>query len=227
MEQIRIVSPGKNGTVINEYGRSETPPQGWIFLPAGDAAITRKVTAKKQYWKVQVKKGRRLISRGVWAPAEIVENARQAVVALRNAPDYTKKQENAARARQKKQEVYTREFEEAVRSFLSFDQRYHPVERAMARAITAHAIPIGSGTVARTSMIPLKERASKAVIAWMRHQTTGYDNMKIARIKGERRNIRKQLAAQSRSLLENYRQGKPIRKDCPLLIAVKKTLPAT
>jgi hypothetical protein len=88
--------------------------------------------------------------------------------------------------------------------------------------VTAHATPVGSGTVARTVMIPIEERASKAVIAWMRHQTTGYDHMKIARIKGERRAVRRQLAERSTQLLKIYRQGAPIPADCPLMKALMK-----
>jgi hypothetical protein len=41
----------------------------------------------------------------------------------------------------------------------------------------------------------------------MRHQTTLYDEMKIARIKGERREVRRMLAEQSRRLLRQYREG--------------------
>lgn len=53
--------------------------------------------------------------------------------------------------------------------------------------MTAHATPVGSGTVARTSRIPIERRAEAAVIAWLRHQTTAYDDMKIPRVKGRRR----------------------------------------
>ena len=60
--------------------------------------------------------------------------------------------------------------------------------------------------------IALKE----AVIAWMRHQTTAYDSMKIARVKGQRREVRRMLAARSRSVLEAYRQGHTIPDSCPL-----------
>ena len=38
---------------------------------------------------------------------------------------------------------------------------------------------------------PCQERAEAAVIAWMRHQTTAYETMKIARIKGGRRQVRR------------------------------------
>ena len=91
----------------------------------------------------------------------------------------------------------------------------------MARAVTRHAIPIGSGTVARTSMISIEERASRAVIAWMRHQTTLYDHLSIKRIKGERRRVRKLLADQSSKILANYRKGIPAPTNCPLQKALR------
>jgi hypothetical protein len=74
--------------------------------------------------------------------------------------------------------------------------------------------------VARTERIPLASRAEAAVIAWMRHQTTGYDHMSIARIKGERRAVRRELAGISREILEVYRAGKPAPENCPLKAAL-------
>ena len=40
----------------------------------------------------------------------------------------------------------------------------------------------------------LTRRVKAAVIAWMRHQTTGYDDMVIPRVKGNRREVRRMLA---------------------------------
>ena len=71
----------------------------------------------------------------------------------------------------------------------------------LARAVTEHATPVGSGTVARTKRIPVEQRAEAAVIAWMRHQTTGYDGMAIPRVKGKRREVRRMLARRSHELL--------------------------
>ena len=222
MKNIRIVSPGKDGNIINEYGMNEKPPSGWVFLPAGDAAITRKVTAQGMYWRVQFKKGRRLISKGIWAPEENILKAQEAVSAMRNAPEYEKKQASARKSKEKKQQTYETAFEKAVSSFLNFHDDYKTLESKMAKVVTKHAIPVGSGTVARTSTIPIEERAAKAVIAWMRHQTTNYDQMKIARIKGERRNVRKKLASNSVKLLVPYRNGTNISADCPLYLALTK-----
>jgi hypothetical protein len=86
----------------------------------------------------------------------------------------------------------------------------------LARAVTEHATPVGSGTVARTKRIPVEQRAEAAVIAWMRHRTTGYDNMVIPRVKGQRREVRRMLARRSQELLDRYRRGGPIPVGCPL-----------
>lgn len=222
MPNPRIMSPGKNGQIINEYGLPEKPPKDWAFLPAGDAAVTRKASAKGDFWRVQVKKGRRTQSLGIWAPAAHIEEARKAVDTMRAAPDYEKKKASAAKSRDKKQAAYKVEFEQAVRQHLNFHSKHKALEIKMAKLVTEHAIPIGSGTVARTAMIPIEEKAGKAVIAWMRHKTTNYDNMKIARVKGERRAVRRKLAQESVKVLNAYRRGDEIVKGCVLNKALSK-----
>jgi hypothetical protein len=49
----------------------------------------------------------------------------------------------------------------------------------------------------------------------MRHQTTGYDSMKIPRVKGKRREVRLMLAQRSHELLDRYRRGDAV-EGCPL-----------
>ena len=219
---IRIVSFLSNRKVKDSNGEILVPPAGWAFLPAGDAGVTRKVSAKGVYWKVQAKKGRRTISLGLWAPEATVTEAKNDVKAIRLTDEYQKKQLYAAKRRETKQAEYDLEFCAAVETFLVFHSTYKMMEQKMAKIVTAHAIPVGSGTVARTQQIPIEERAALAVIAWMRHQTTEYDDMKIARIKGERRSVRKSLAQQSTRLLAKYRQGDVIIETCPLYQALNK-----
>ena len=61
----------------------------------------------------------------------------------------------------------------------------------------------------------------------MRHQTTAYDEMKIARIKGRRFEVRRELAKQSRSLLEDFRKGTVTDSEKnPLICALMATLEA-
>ncbi len=216
----RIVNPGKNGVLIGEKGEVLVPPSSWAFLPAGDAGITRKVTAKGLFWRVEVKMGRRMISQGIWAPASTITQAWEEVQETRLTEEYKKKRASEFNRREKKQELYDTEFCKAVGDYLNFDAVYKVIENKLAKAITAHAVPVGSGTVARTQTIPIEERAAHAVIAWMRHQTTAYDNLNIARIKGERRAVRRAFAQQSVALLANYRQGRVVPDDCPLKRAV-------
>ncbi len=183
----RIVKLGTGNILLAENGERLTPPTGWEFLPAGDAGLTRKITAASVFWRVQTQMGRRIISKGIWAPGTVIAEAKQEIEALRATEAYKKKLANARQRRDDKQIEYEHEFCQAVRSFLAFAPRYERIEKVMAEAVTTHAVPVGSGTVARTAMIPIEERAAKAVIAWMRHKTTAYDSMRIARIKGERR----------------------------------------
>lgn len=221
----QIVRAGANGTLIGASGEPVTPPEGWAFLPAGDAAITRKVKTLTAYWRVQTQIGRRIISKGIWAPAAIISQTRQEIETLRTTDAYQNKLAGDRMRRAQKQAEYEQEFYLSVRSFLAFAGRHAPLEEAIARAVTTHAIPVGSGTVARTAMIPIEERAAKAVIAWMRHRTTAYDSMSIARIKGERREVRRMLARRSVDLLKAYREGRDPGADCPLRKAVEHSAP--
>jgi hypothetical protein len=70
--------------------------------------------------------------------------------------------------------------------------------------------------VARAKRIPVERQAEAAVIAWLRHRTTGYDGMVIPRIKGKRREVRRMLAGRSQELLGRYRRGEPAPEGCPL-----------
>jgi hypothetical protein len=218
---MKTVNINKQGQLIDEQNNILNPPTHWIFLPAGDAGVTRKVTSTGEYWKVVFKKGRRTMSKGVWAPAEIIEQAKQQMDKTRSTPEYQRKKAYDSQRREKQQQDYEIEFCREVEKFLNFHVSYHHIAKALAILVTRHAIPVGSGTVARTAMIPIEERASKAVIAWMRHQTTVYDNMQIPRIKGERRMVRRMLAEQSNLILNHYRQGKSIPINCPLKKALE------
>lgn len=210
-------APGRDErTVRAADGTIRAVPEGWAFLAPGDAGLTRRVKAAGPYWVVQETVGRRVFSRGLWAPAATIERIQGELTAERGTEAYARKQAAAARRREREQAAYVEDFEGVVRAFLGFDPRHAALADALARAVTAHATPVGSGTVARTERIPIAERAEAAVIAWMRHQTTGYDGMVIPRIKGERRAVRRQLAARSQQLLQRYRRGEPVRPDCPL-----------
>jgi hypothetical protein len=172
------------------------------------------------HWVVQEKKGRKLFSRGIWAPAATIERIREELLAERATESYAKRRVADTKRREQVQHAYVDDFFQSVLNFLDFHPLHNELATVMARAITEHATPVGSGTVARTKRIPVEQRAEAATIAWMRHQTTGYDNMKIPRVKGERREVRRLLAQRSRMLLECYRKGEPANKTCPLGMAL-------
>lgn len=213
----KTFAPGPSpNTVRDAEGTVLTVPDGWALLPPGDAGLTRRVKAAGDCWMVQEKVGRRTFSRGLWAPATTIDRIRAELEAERATEGYTKRKEAASRRREASQAEYVEDFHGAVVGFLAFHPGHADLADRLARAVTEHATPVGSGTVARTQRIPIEERAEAAVIAWMRHRTTGYDGMTIPRIKGKRREVRRMLARRSEELLQRYRRGEQVGDDCPL-----------
>ena len=210
-------SPGPTpNTVRSADGKILSVPAGWVLLAPGDAALTRRVKAAGDHWVVQENRGRKIFSRGVWAPVETIERIRVELAGERATEGYAKRKQADARRRDLAQAEYVEDFTSAVLAFLNFHPSYADLAQRLARAVAVHATPVGSGTVARTERIPVEQRAEAAVIAWMRHQTTGYDSMVVPRIKGQRREIRRMLARRSHELLQRYRRGEPVVGACPL-----------
>jgi hypothetical protein len=216
-DQTRIVAPGSSDrTVRTADGQILCAPVDWELLPPGDAALTRRVKAAGPTWTIQEKKGRKVFSLGVWAPADRIAVIRAELASERSTDSYAKRRAADVARRERKQTEYVEDFRGAVLTFLDFAPSYSELAERLADAVTLHVTPVGSGTVARTQRIPIERRAESAVIAWLRHATTAYDNMKIPRIKGKRREVRRMLAEQSRRLLEKYRAGSAADPTCPL-----------
>ena len=202
-------------------GKVVRVPDDWVFVPAGDPGLTRRLKSSGDFWSVVHKRKNRIEALGIWVAEHRVQMVKEALETERQDPNYLKKLEQARLRRIAKQDAYVVEFRQAVVDFLNFAPRYEELAWDLADAVTDQAIPVGSGTVARTERIPLAKRAEAAVIAWMRHQTTEYDHMHMARIKGERRMVRRSLAANSREILDAYRRGDDADPDCPLAEALK------
>jgi hypothetical protein len=199
-----------------------TPPAGWALLPPGDAGLTRRVKAAGPTWTVVEKKGRKTFSHGVWAPEAHIAAARAALEAERATPAYAKRRASDQARREREQSEYEVDFANSVLRFLAFAPSFTALAKRLAVLVTAHATPVGSGTVARTERIPIERRSEAAVIAWLRHQTTQYDDMRIARVKGARREVRRELAEISRALLDVHRRDTPHSPaSCPLCKAVE------
>jgi len=219
-----IFAPGPTPRAVKAAdGKVHQVPADWELLPPGDPGLTRRVKAAGPYWQVQESRGRKIFSRGLWANAQTIAKLRNDLEQERSTPAHAKRQAASSARREAAQANYVGEFEQAVVEFLAFDPRFHELAVAVAKLVTTHATPVGSGTVARTQRLTLEQKARAAVVAWMRHQTTEYDQMKIARVKGRRREVRRDLAQQSLSLLAGYRQGLAPRPHCPLIAAVENS----
>lgn len=226
-ESLTLAPTGEPRVFIAPDGTKCTVPAGWACLPPGDAGLTRRVKQAGPSWAVIERKGRKAFSKGLWAPSENIAAARVELDAERSTASYAKKQASAAARREHKQAAYVLSFEEEVLRFLRFSPRWLDLAKSVARAVTAHATPVGSGTVARTERIPVAERAESAVIAWMRHQTTAYDAMVIPRVAGKRREVRRGLATIARAVLDLHRRDTAhAEAQCPLCTAARPGAPS-
>ena len=148
-------------TVRTSDGKVLTVPEGWTLLPPGDAGLTRRVKAAGDHWVVQEKVGRRMFSRGIWAASATIDRIRAELEAERSTEGYAKKQEAAARRREKVQAEYVEDFLGAVLAFLGFHPAHADLADRLARAVTEHATPVGSGT----EWIAVERKAEAAVMA--------------------------------------------------------------
>ena len=208
-------------------GRFVDMPSGWEFVPSGDPALTRRLKASAaDFWVVKRKVGGREFGVGLCVPAGLADGIGRQLKAERETPEYRKKLAAGRRRREKEQEEYQEDFEKAVLDFLHFHERYGELASRLAKVVTAFTTPVGSGTVARTRRIPIEERARAAVIAWMRHNTTDYDERYIPNIAGRRRDVRRDIAQESLALLKDYRRGSDVPPDCPLRRALDGKKPS-
>lgn len=90
-------------TVRAADGKVLTVPDGWVLLPPGDAALTRRVKAMGDHRVVQEKKGRRVLSKGMWAPAAPIERIQGEFEAERSTESFAKRKETYAKRREKAQ----------------------------------------------------------------------------------------------------------------------------
>lgn len=213
----KVFLPGRiPNTVCTLTGEIHVIPDDWSLLPPGDAGLTRRVKQAGPHWVLEEKRGHRRISLGLYAPTATIERIRVALQAERKTESYQKRARAAIERRERAQVEYVGTFTEAILRFLAFHPTHADLAQRLAEAVAAHATPVGSGTIARRPNIPLANRVEAAVIAWLRHQTTNYDNLSIPRVKGKRREIRKLLAQRSWALIQHYRTRPESIVDCPL-----------
>jgi hypothetical protein len=217
-DRTRSVSPGPRvGSVRGEANEILQVPVGWVHLPPGDAALTRRVKQAGPVWTMQEKRGRKIFSLGLYAPEARILQLKAALEIEREDPAYARKLAAGRARRADAESEYVEDFRASVLEFLRFAADHRELAELLATVIARHATPVGSGTVARTRRIPIERRAEAATIAWLRHATTAYDDMAIPRVRGMRREVRRELATRSRALLDRYRRGDAIPSAaCPL-----------
>ncbi len=199
-------------------------PKDWEFVPSGDATLTRRLKSQATgYWVVRKIFGRKEFTIGLCVSSSLASSVRLELEAERLTPEYQQKLASGRQRRQRAQARYQEDFASAVLAFLSFHERWRELALRLAAVVTEFATPVGSGTVARTQRISIEERARAAVIAWMRHNTTDYEQRHIPKIAGKRRSVRRELAQESLRLLENYRRGADAPPNCPLQHALQHT----
>ncbi len=153
-----------------------TIPDGWQFLPSGDAFITRTVKGAGLYWVAWRPRGRSRPHRrklGLWAPAEAIERARAA--ADQTASRRARGRQQGARQRARAEDRYRTELAAAIVDFLAFRTAYQELAIEIADGAARQAAEVGSGRVGRTRTLSVEERAVLAARAWIRHRYTDYE----------------------------------------------------
>src|SRR5208283_4055417 len=130
-------------SVRSADGKVLTAPEGWVLLLPGDAALTRRVKAAGDHRVVQEKKGRKILTRGVWAPAGTIDKIRAELEAERSTEGYAKRKDADARRRDKVQAEYVEDFYGTVIAFLAFHPSHADFAAKLARAVADHATPVG------------------------------------------------------------------------------------
>lgn len=164
----------RNGPWNPDHGELEIP-EGWEFLPSGDAYVTRTVKAAGVYWVAWRPRGRNRRHRrrlGLWAPKAAIEQAQARAVVTET--ERALGRERGARSRERQEAVYREELAAAVRRFLGFPERWVELADEIAVAAAGRASEVGSGRVGRTRTLSLDERAALAARAYIRHHLTGY-----------------------------------------------------
>lgn len=84
-------TPGPTPNAVRAAdGRVLTVPDGWVLLPPGDAALTRRVKEASDCFAAAEKKGRKVFSRGIWTSAATIERIRADLDAEQSTDGFVK-----------------------------------------------------------------------------------------------------------------------------------------
>jgi hypothetical protein len=172
-----------------------------VFLPSGDAALTRRARAASRLSAVVVRFSRtrkRYERQGILVEEAALEQAEQECLADGEVRA-RRRERDAHRRAAEDLELQTRVAAEIARLFPGC-----PADRA--RAIAAHASVRGSGRVGRSAAARALESDAigLAVSAAVRHQDTSYDDLLMAGV--ERAEARARVREEVGQVLDSWRQ---------------------
>jgi hypothetical protein len=172
-----------------------------VFLPAGDAAVTRRAKRASGLSAVVVRFSRtrrRYERQGLLVEEKALEHAEQECLA-----------DEEARARRRLREAERRGREDAdLRERLAAEilRLYPGCARQRAEGIARHTAARGSGRVGRSAAGRALDPAAVelAVLASVRHEDTAYDDLLMSGV--ERAEARERVRAEAERLLERWRR---------------------
>ena len=177
MNPTESFTPGPTpNTVRASDGKVLTVPDGWVLVPPGDAALTRRIKAAGDFYAVAEKRGRKVFSRGIWTAVATVERVRAELDAERSTDTFAKRKEADARRRKQAHASYVEDFHGAVLAFLAFHEQHADLADRLARAVTDHATPVGSGTVDCALAVGFEQMAPGALTAKFTDRPTPFDD---------------------------------------------------
>ncbi|NNN17089.1 MAG: DUF2293 domain-containing protein [Thermoplasmata archaeon] len=147
-------------------------PDGWVFVPAGDAFVTREVK-KGPHWVLLKRRKGYTAKLGVFCPEEnldVAEKRREETATSR-----ARQRAVGRTSRERAEERYRAEMERAILDFLAFRPQHAALAEEIAQGAVTQATPVGSGRVGRTRKLSLPERAELAARAYVRHRHTNYE----------------------------------------------------
>jgi hypothetical protein len=173
-----------------------------VFLPAGDAALTRRAMKSSRLAAVVVRWSRsrkRYERQGILAEAEAIERAEQECL---SDADVRARRREREQVRRSDEDVRFRE-----RLAVAIRERYPGCPPGRAEAIARHAAARGSGRVGRTAagraLDPDVVRL--AVAASVRHIDTRYDELLMSGV--DREAARDQVRDRVEDILSTWRDG--------------------
>lgn len=155
-----------------EYGDIRIP-EGWDFLPSGDAFVTIQVKQMGPHWIVLKKAKGYTATLGLWAPAENIKKAQE--LASQTEKERKHKRAISRRQREKQEAKYKEQFTKAVYEFLDFAPKHRALALDIAENTSVRATEVGSNHVGRTKRLSMEEKAELAARAYIRHRYTSYE----------------------------------------------------